>query len=191
MKLFTKLAAAAAVAAATISAPAMADDKGFYGTLSIGGGDFSSIKAGSATIDFDPGFNIEAGIGYENGFNLRTELTYDNTKSEGFSVFNVSLTDSTTVEHLLASMYYDFKKDDQKFSPFVGVSLGTTWVSNGGETATAFAYGVSAGVNYDLNENSTLFGKLAHIRASDLEYSTVTITNAYDTSLKAGLRYKF
>ena len=191
MRLFTKLASAAAVAAATISAPAMADDKGFYGTLSIGGGDFSSIDVGVTTVNFDPGFNFEAGIGHDSGFNLRTELSYDNTKSDGFSVFNVSLTDSTTVEHLLTSVYYDFKKDDQKFSPFLGVSLGTTWVSNGGETANAFAYGVSAGVNYDLNENATLFGKLAHIRASDLEYSTVRITGAHDTSLKAGLRYKF
>lgn len=191
MKFFAKLVAAAAVATATVSAPAMADDKGFYGTAAIGGGDFSSIDVGVTTIDFDPGFNFEGGIGYDFGNNWRTEVTYDSTQSDGYSVFNTSLTDATTVEHVLASAFYDFKKDGQKFSPFVGVSLGQTWVSNGGETADAFAYGVSLGVNYAINESSTLFGKLAHVRASDLKYSTVTITDASDTSLKAGLRFKF
>ena len=191
MKFFTKLAAAAAVAAATVSAPAMAEDKGFYGTLSIGGGDFSSLQVGNATVDFDPGFNFEGGIGYDFGNNWRGEFTYDNTQSDGWSVFNTSVTDATTVEHLLGSAYYDFKKGDRKFTPFVGLSLGNVWVSNGGETATAFAYGLSTGVNYDINEDTTLFGKLAHIRHTQLNYSTVFITNAHDTSLKVGLRYKF
>ena len=191
MKLFSKIAAAIAVTAATISAPAMAEDKGFYATLAIGGGDFSSIDVGSTEIDFDPGLNLEGGIGYDYGNNWRTEVTYDSTESDGYSVFNVSLNDETTVEHVLASVYYDFKTDGKKFSPFVGISLGQAWVSNGGETADAFAFGISVGANYDINEKSTLFGKLAHVRASDLEYSTVTITNAYDTSLKVGLRYKF
>ena len=191
MKSIAKLVTAAAVASAAISAPAIADDKGFYGTLSIGGGDFSSLKVGTATVDFDPGFNFEGGIGYDFGNNWRAEFTYDRTTSEGWSVFNTSIADSTLVEHLLASAYYDFNKSDKKLSPFIGVSAGNAWVSNGGETATAFAYGISAGANYEINEDTTLFGKLTHIRATQLNYSTVYITNASDTSLKAGLRYKF
>ena len=98
-----------------------------------------SIDVGSTTVDFDQsGFNFEGGIGYDFGNNWRTEVTYDSTQSDGYSVFNTSLTDATTVEHVLASAFYDFKKDGQKFSPFVGVSLGKTWVSNGGETADRF-----------------------------------------------------
>lgn len=191
MKFFKEFVAAAAFASAVIAAPAMADDKGFYGTLSIGGGDFSSLSIGAVTVDFDPGFNFEGGFGYDFGNDWRAEFTYDRTTSEGFSVFNTNIADSTLVEHLLASAYYDFNKSDNKLTPFVGVSAGNAWVSNGGETATAFAYGISAGANYEIDEDTTLFGKISHIRATQLDYSTVSITGAHDTSLKVGLRYMF
>ena len=191
MKFITKLATTAAVASAAVSSPAMADDKGFYGTLSIGVGDFSSLTVGAVTIDFDPDFNFEGGIGYDFGNDWRGEFSYDRTSSDGFSIFNLNLTDSTVVEHLLASAYYDFNNSGNKLTPFVGVSAGNAWVSNGGETATAFAYGISAGANYEIDEDTTLFGKIAHIRATQLDYSVLSITNAHDTRLKVGLRYKF
>ena len=200
MKLFTKLAAAAAVAAATISAPAMAGEKGFYATGSFGFNqandiDVDVISGTDYTIEPDSGVALDLGVGYDFGDNFRLEATWDRMISnEGNRTDTGKYDNDTTVDSYLASLYYDFNTNS-KWSPFVGLSIGSTTASFGGvtadEQASSFSYGVQAGVSYEASEEIDVFGKISYLRVNDLDYDTLYDINTGAWSAKLGARFRF
>ena len=200
MKLFTKLVAAAAVAAATISAPAMADDKGIYATGSFGFNQANDIDIDVTggtdyTIEPDSGIAFDLGIGYDFGENFRLEATWDRILSdEGNRTDSGKYDNDTTVDSYLASLYYDFDTNS-KWSPFVGLSVGSTTASFGGvtadEQASSFSYGVQAGVSYVATEEIDVFGKISYLRVNDLDYDTLYDINTGAWSAKLGARFRF
>ena len=153
MKLFTKLAAVAAVAAATISAPAMADesDKGIYVTVGAGvtmpqdTDSDATISGTKITGEYENsgGFFGEIGLGYNFGNNLRTEFTYANgsVETDKVKVCTTSCDDvdlsgaDSTVESFLVSLYKDFETKG-KFTPFIGAGIGFSEVENLAATVT-------------------------------------------------------
>ena len=188
MKNSLNYAATALVAACSISAPAMAQDKEYYTTFSVGSGNFVQLDSTYGTINFDPGFTWDVGFGKYIGDKTRLELLYERQDSYGWKFWSVNVRDHTRADSAVLSYLYDFK-NDSKWTPYIGPSIGTAWVSNGGETASSFAYGVQAGISYKIDNTKDLIFKLSHIRATRLDYAYTWITNGGYTSARVGIRF--
>ena len=186
MNLSSKIVAST-VALSAFTAPTMAQEKDWYSTFSVGMSNFVPITTSYGTVNFDPGFSFDVGVGKYISDDTAIELSFESTNSSGWTFWNLSAADTTTSNSILISPLKEFG-DSGKWRPFIGPSIGTTWVSNGGETASSFAYGVQAGLNYEM-ENSDLVLKLSHVRATRLDYSSVWIENGGYTSFKVGVRF--
>ncbi len=178
----------------------MAGEKGFYATGSFGFNqandiDVDVINGTDYTIEPDSGVALDLGVGYDFGDNFRVEATWDRMASPGGNRTDTGNYDNdTTVDSYLASLYYDFDSSS-KWSPFVGLSVGSTTASIGGVTGdnedTSFSYGVQAGVSYEASEEIDVFGKISYLRVNDLDYDTLFDVNTGAWSAKLGARFRF
>ena len=183
MKFFTKLAAAAAVAAATISAPALADDKGIYALSSIG-----ISQTDIDIVSFDEAFNFEIGLGYDFGNDIRTELTWDKNYLSSATVLGTSIPADASYDSVLVSIYKDFS-NESKVTPFIGAGIGSTSVNGAGAVDSAFTYGFSVGASYEVSENTDLYAKVQTLYASPKASGVNWDSNGI--SAKAGVRFSF
>ena len=185
MKFVTKLAAAAAVAAATISAPAVAEDKGTYvlGSIGVSQTDFDAVSA-------DESFSFEIGLGYDFGNDIRAELTWDKNYLSSITVLGTAFGSDVSNDAVLASIYKDFS-NESKITPFIGVSLGSANPNGTGTAAlsSAFAYGVSVGASYETSEKTDLYAKVQTLYASPEAAGVSFDSNII--SAKVGVRYSF
>ena len=168
--------------------PSIAQEKDWYSTFSVGMGNFVPLTSTVGTVNFDPGFSFDVGIGKYISENTALEFSYDSHSSYGWKFWNLGVRDTTTSHSVLISPLLEFGKGE-KWKPFIGPSIGASWVSNGGETASSFAYGVQGGLSYEMNDNSDLILKISHVRASRLDYSTTWVKNGGYTSIKIGTRF--
>ena len=111
------------------------ENSGWYATGSIGASQISDIKyinaAGAETgqeITFDSGLGLDLGFGYDFG-STRIEGTWSRGQSPGGTDSGTVFVTDTTIDSILLSAYYDFRSSKQ-WSPFVGISLFSTWISS-------------------------------------------------------------
>ena len=184
MKSFTKLAAAAAVAAATVSAPALADDKGIYALGSIG-----VSQTDVDVISVDESFNFEIGLGYDFGNDIRAELTWDKNYLNSLTSQGITVNTDAAYDSVLVSVYKDFS-NESKVTPFIGAGLGSTSVNDSSNSwDSAFTYALSVGASYEASEKTDLYAKVQAMYASPKTAGLTFESNA--VSAKVGVRYSF
>ena len=183
MKFFTKLAAAAAVAAATVSAPALADDKGIYALGSIG-----VSQTDVDVISVDESFNFEIGLGYDFGNDIRAELTWDKNYLSSLTSQGITVNTDASYDSVLVSVYKDFS-NESKVTPFIGAGIGSTSVNGAGAVDSAFTYGFSVGASYEVSENTDLYAKVQTMYATPQAAGVNWESNGI--SAKAGVRFSF
>ena len=193
MNFFQKTFAIAAIGAAAIGSPSLAEgkDKGFYATGSVGYSQIQDIDIEdvSSDIEFDGGVGFDLGLGYDFG-KIRVEATWDRITSGGGEFANIDLDDDTTVDGYLASIYFDFD-NSSKWTPFVGGSLGTVNVDVEGEDASSFYYGIQGGVSYEVSDKFDIIGKVSYLRANDLDYDVIKNVDVPAISARLGVRFTF
>ena len=105
MNFFQKTFAIAAIGAAAVGSPSLAEgeDKGFYATGSVGYSQIQDIDVedSSSDLTFDGGIGFDLGVGYDFG-KLRVEATWDRATSGEIEWITTSDAD-TTVDSYLAS----------------------------------------------------------------------------------------
>ena len=173
------------------SSPSLAST-GSYFTGSIGASKIGDIDVDniSSDIEFDAGLNFEVGVGYDLG-STRFEATWERSKSDGVSWLGYSINSDSTADSILGSIIYDFQ-NDSKWSPFAGVSVGTTSVDVDGEDASSISYGIQGGLSYQTSKRTEIFGKVNRLVIKELNYDDGTeVTNANTTAVKIGTRFSF
>lgn len=218
----------AAAAAAAIATPALARDGSPY--VGIEGGfmivedvnaDVTSTRTtgtsriGDAyTVDFKPGFDVDAIAGYDFGFfRLEGELAYKRAKIDdvrlggqlasnlGVTNGNFDIDDRGSIVSLMANGLLDFG-DDDGWSGFVGAGIGRARVSLAGDKDSSMAYQGIAGIRRAITPNIDVGLKYRYFRTASLnfddDFSTPTGIVGLDTrakvrthSLLASLIYNF
>ena len=200
-----------------------------YAELNLGASipfdsNFNQALSPDAVISFNSAFAVTAAGGYAFDNGLRAELEYgwqqpDIDKVAGH-VVGVPVTftgngGSVSVNTFLANGYYDFKTP-YKITPFVGGGLGVAVLSahtsgpnatqltlNSGDSATVFAYQVTAGVSYPVTDRVSLTGSYRYLGTSEGSFNT-TLYNGLtplvsgpvrvgfsDNIIRFGVRYTF
>jgi opacity protein-like surface antigen len=200
-----------------------------YAEVDLGGSipfdsDFKNSISPDAVLSFNPTVAVTAAGGYAFDNGLRAEFEYgyqapDIDKLTGHVVgVPVTFTGngaSVSVNTFLANGYYDFKTP-YKLTPFVGGGLGVAVLSahtsgpnagqvtlSSGDSATVFAYQVTAGASYPLTDQVSLTGSYRYLGTSEGTFNT-TLYNGLtpfgtspakvafsDNVIRLGVRYTF
>ena len=94
----------------------------------------------------------------------------------------------TTIDSLLLTGYYDFRSS-KLWSPFVGLSIGSTRVDHLNVEDSGFSYGLALGVAYKTSDTTEVFVKSTGIVTPELD--TLGITNGSYGNGTIGVRYIF
>lgn len=151
---------------------------------------------GKSQIDNTIGFFIAGGKEFNKYVRGELELSYrkadvdnvDGIKTPGLEI-------ETTA--LMINGYFNLLPDAQ-INPYISGGLGIadqevileiagSSISN---DDTAFAYQVGGGLNYDINDNISLFTDYRYFQTADFEISTAELEYAAH-ELRAGVRYTF
>ena len=176
-------------------APTLAEENsGWYATGSIGASQISDIDyintAGAKTgqqVTFDNGLGLDLGFGYDFG-NTRVEGTWSRGQSPGGVDRGTAFVTDTTIDSILLSAYYDFRSSKQ-WSPFIGVSIGSTRVEHLGVDDAGGSYGLGFGVSYKTSDTTEVFFKSTGIVTPELD--TLLITNGTYGNGTLGVRFLF
>ena len=192
MNLFAKLFATAAVAASAVASPAMA---GPYINLGIGTGFGTDIDGDVNGIDFDTDARTTVGGGVGLGYE------FGNIRLEGKVTLSTADVDSVTVGGVKydvdgsgygwgigVDLEYDFN-NDSKFTPYVGVGVGTSWADDADENAYGFSS--IAGVAYAASEKIDLYGEIAYGFTPEQEIDGVDYNSYGEFGATVGLRFAF
>ena len=170
------------------------ENSGWYATGSIGGSQISDIDyinaAGAKTgqqVTFDNGLGLELGFGYDFG-STRVEGTWSRGQSPGGTDRGTVFVTDTTIDSLLLSAFYDFRSSKQ-WSPFIGISLGSTNVDHLGVEDSGFSYGLGLGISYKTSDTTEVFFKSTGIVTPELD--TLSITNGSYGNGTLGVRFLF
>ena len=182
-----------------LSAPLIANEystKGTYFTGSIGGSQVGDIDVENVNsdIEFDAGLGLDLGVGYDFG-TTRIEGNWVRGQSDGTTWLGFDIETDTTIDSLMASVYYDFR-EDKLWSPFIGASIGSSTVDIDGDSASGLSYGFGYGLSYKTSETVEVFFKGETTIVPELTFNTVnngtiTITNGNYTNGTIGLRVRF
>jgi len=192
MNLFAKLFATAAVAASAVASPAMA---GPYINLGIGTGFGTDIDGDVNGIDFDTDARTTVGGGVGLGYE------FGNIRLEGKVTLSTADVDSVTVGGVKydvdgsgygwgigVDLEYDFN-NDSKFTPYVGVGVGTSWADDADDNAYGFSS--IAGVAYAASEKIDLYGEIAYGFTPEQEIDGVDYNSYGEFGATVGLRFAF
>jgi len=192
MNFFQKTFAIAAIGAAAVGSPSLAEDedKGFYATGSIGYSQIQDIDVedSSSDLTFDSGIGFDLGVGYDFG-KLRVEATWDRATSGEIEWLTTSDAD-TTVDSYLASLYFDIETES-KWTPFLGASIGSATAEIDDADDSSFTYGIQAGVSYEASEKVDIFAKVSYLIIDELEIGSWEIDNGSVFGARVGARFKF
>ena len=160
--------------------------KGVYLTGNIGISQISDgdVEEIASDIEFDSGANLEIGVGYDLG-KTRLETTWERSDSQDNSI------DKTTrVNSFLASVIYDFE-NNSRWTPFAGVSIGSSNVEINNENASSISYGVQTGLGYQSSDKVEFFIKINRMVINKLDFSSTDVKNANTTGVRIGARFAF
>ena len=170
------------------------ENSGWYATGSIGASQISDIKyinsAGVETgqeVTFDPGLGLDLGFGYDFG-STRIEGNWSRGQSPGGVDRGLYFATDTTIDSYLLSAYYDFRSSKQ-WSPFVGISLGSTNVNHLSVDDSGFSYGLGLGISYKTSDRSEIYFKSTGIVTPELD--KISITNGSYGNGTIGVRFLF
>ena len=170
------------------------ENSGWYATGSIGASQISDIKyinsAGVETgqeVTFDSGLGLDLGFGYDFG-STRIEGNWSRGQSPGGVDRGLYFATDTTIDSYLLSAYYDFRSSKQ-WSPFVGISLGSTNVNHLSVDDSGFSYGLGLGISYKTSDRSEIYFKSTGIVTPELD--KISITNGSYGNGPIGVRFLF
>ena len=170
------------------------ENSGWYATGSIGTSQISDIKyinsAGVETgqeVTFDSGLGLDLGFGYDFG-STRVEGSWSRGQSPGGTDAGVVFDDNVTIDSILLSAYYDFRSSKQ-WSPFVGISVGSTRVDHLNVDDSGFSYGLGLGISYKTSDTTEVYVKSTAIVTPELD--TLEITNGSYGNGTIGIRFLF
>ena len=165
--------------------------KGAYLAGSIGLNKISDISVQniSSNIEFDAGLGLDIGIGYDFGRN-RFEASWVRSQSDGVSWLGYSIESDSKIDSFLVSYYYDFR-NNKKWSPFIGASIGSTNLNIDGVEDAGLTYGLGYGLSFKTSEVTDFFIKGQTIVVSELDFGTISIENPNYTNATFGIRYRF
>ena len=170
------------------------ENSGWYATGSIGASQISDIKyinsAGVETgqeVTFDSGLGLDLGFGYDFG-STRIEGNWSRGQSPGGVDRGLYFDTDTTIDSYLLSAYYDFRSSKQ-WSPFVGISLGSTNVNHLSVDDSGFSYGLGLGISYKTSDRSEIYFKSTGIVTPELD--KISITNGSYGNGTIGVRFLF
>ena len=170
------------------------ENSGWYATGSIGASqilDIDYINAdGTLTgnkVTFDSGLGLDIGVGYDFG-STRLEGTWSRGQSPGGTDRGTVFVTDTTIDSILLSAFYDFRYSKQ-WSPFVGISVGSTRVDHLNVDDTGTSYGIGFGISYKTSDTTEVFYKSTAIVTPELD--TLSITNGVYGNGTIGVRFIF
>lgn len=170
------------------------ENSGWYATGSIGASqilDIDYINAdGTLTgnkVTFDSGLGLDIGVGYDFG-STRLEGTWSRGQSPGGTDRGTVFVTDTTIDSILLSAFYDFRSSKQ-WSPFVGISVGSTRVDHLNVDDTGTSYGIGFGISYKTSDTTEVFYKSTAIVTPELD--TLSITNGVYGNGTIGVRFIF
>ena len=174
-----------------ISDQPLGNSKSAYLTTSIGSSKISDIdvKDINSDIEFDTGLGIDVGIGYDFGQN-RLEASWVRGQSEEVSWLGYSIESDSKIDSIIFSYYYDFR-DNKKWSPVIGASIGSINVDINGVEDTGLTYGLGYGLSYKKSAIMDIFIKGQTMFVPELNFGTISIENAYYSNATVGIRYRF
>ena len=148
-----------------------------------------SVQNISSNIEFDAGLGLDIGIGYDFGRN-RFEASWVRSQSDGVSWLGYSIESDSKINSFLVSYYYDFR-NNKKWSPFIGTSIGSTNLDIDGVEDAGLTYGLGYGLSFKTSEVTDFFIKGQTIVVSELDFGTISIENPNYTNATFGIRYRF
>ena len=167
---------------------------GWYATGSIGASQISDIdyinSSGAKTgqkVTFDSGLGLDLGFGYDFG-STRLEGTWSRGQSPGGTDRGTVFVTDTTIDSILLSAFYDFRSSKQ-WSPFIGISLGSTRVDHLNVEDTGTSYGIGFGLSYKTSDSAEVYFKSTGIVTPELD--TLSITNGTYGNGTIGVRFLF
>ena len=167
---------------------------GWYATGSIGASQISDIdyinSSGAKTgqkVTFDSGLGLDLGFGYDFG-STRLEGTWSRGQSPGGTDRGTVFVTDTTIDSILLSAFYDFRSSKQ-WSPFIGISLGSTRVDHLNVEDTGTSYGIGFGLSYKTSDTAEVYFKSTGIVTPELD--TLSITNGRYGNGTLGVRFLF
>ena len=170
------------------------ENSGWYATGSIGASQISDIDYINANgtktgqeVTFDSGLGLDLGFGYDFG-SSRIEGTWSRGQSPGGTDRGTVFVTDTTIDSILLSAYYDFRSSKQ-WSPFVGISLGSTRVDHLNVEDSGFSFGLGLGVSYKTSDTTEVYFKSTGIVTPELD--TLLITNGTYGNGTIGVRFLF
>ena len=183
------------IGASLLGVPVLAEENsGWYATGSIGASTISDIdyinSSGAKTgqkITFDSGLGLDLGVGYDFG-STRIEGSWSRGQSPGGTDKGSVFTTDTTIDSILLSAYYDFRSSKQ-WSPFIGISVGSTKVDHLNVEDTGFSYGLGLGISYKTSDTTEVYFKSTGIVTPELD--TLLITNGTYGNGTIGVRFLF
>ena len=167
------------------------ENSGWYATGSIGASQITDLEYVNSTdvITFDSGLGLDLGFGYDFG-STRVEGTWSRGQSPGGTDKGTVFTTDSTIDSLLVSAFYDFRSSKQ-WSPFVGLSLGSTRIEHANLDDTGFSYGLALGISYKTSDTTEVFFKSTGIITPELETTSWKITNGSYGNGTIGVRFLF
>ena len=192
MNLSKNLIAKLFITTSIIGGPVFAEENyGWYATGSIGGSKIGELEYVNSTdeISFDGGLGLDLGFGYDFG-STRVEGTWSRGQSPGGVDSGVAFSTDSTIDSLLLSAFYDFRSSKQ-WSPFLGLSVGSTRIEHANLDDTGFSYGLAFGISYKTSDYTEIFVKSTGIVTPELETTNWNITNGTYGNGTIGVRFLF
>ena len=180
------------IGASLLGGPILAEENsGWYATGSIGASKINDLEYVNSTnkITFDGGLGLDLGFGYDFG-STRLEGTWSRGQSSGGVDSGIAFTTDSTIDSILVSAFYDFRSSKQ-WSPFVGLSLGSTRIEHANLDDAGFSYGLALGLSYKTSDTTEVFVKSTGIITPELETTSWKITNGSYGNGTIGVRFLF
>ena len=184
------------IGASLLSFPIMAEDNsGWYATGSIGINKITDldykdkVPSHKETIKFDDGLGFDLGFGYDFG-STRIEGTWNRGQSPSGLDTRVVFTTDASIDSLLLSGFYDFRSSKQ-WSPFVGLSVGSTRIEHANKSDTGLSYGLALGISLKTSDSSEFFVKTTGIVTPELKTSSWNVKEGSYGNATVGVRYLF
>ena len=205
MKSISKLILPIGLLSSSILTPCFAgESKGIYFKGSAGITDIRDITASalgvSIPVEVDSESVYEIGFGYDFGNDIRTEIVYDKTSGDISKVNGVASSADIDASTLSASIFKDFSTES-KFTPYIGIGLGTTNIDVGtitisgtsfvGSNSNTETLTLTAGTSYDFNESSNLFLEINNRKVGDVSVAGVEYSDITTLGFNAGIRFSF